>query len=51
MLFRWIVLIALAALFAGCSATVPVRPYMFIQNDREANPPHAVVVEIEEESA
>ncbi|MBK1858510.1 hypothetical protein [Cerasicoccus arenae] len=34
MKFRWIGLLAVVALLTGCSASVPIRPYMFIQNEQ-----------------
>lgn len=34
-------MLALIALLTGCSASVPVRPYMFIQKEQQPNAPHA----------
>lgn len=50
MKLRLIGLLALVALLTGCSATVPIRPYMFIQNDPEPNAPHAVDASAAEDS-
>ncbi|WP_309387672.1 hypothetical protein [Cerasicoccus frondis] len=34
-------LLAIIAVLTGCSATVPIRPYMFIQKEEAPNAPHA----------
>jgi len=38
---RLVAVLALIAFLTGCSATVPIRPYMFIQKDQQPNAPHA----------
>ncbi|MEO0794462.1 MAG: hypothetical protein AAFX93_04850 [Verrucomicrobiota bacterium] len=39
--FRLLGLVAIIALLTGCSASVPVRPYMFIKKEQAPNAPHA----------
>ncbi|WP_269540247.1 hypothetical protein [Cerasicoccus fimbriatus] len=42
MKLRLLGLLAIIAFLTGCSATVPIRPYMFIQNEEKPNAPYAV---------
>lgn len=47
---RLVAALAVIALLTGCSATVPIRPYMFIQKDQQPNAPHAEEVPADEDA-